>query len=390
MKIGFFASYLNHHQKPFCNELSKMKDVDFTFVSFKPMRAERVALGYEDMNDYSYVLKAYESDETYKKAEQLALECDVAVFGNAPIEFLMKRAERNKPTIVYAERMFKKGFYQAFSPRAIIRMKKTHSSFRNKRVYLFCAGAFTAADYTHFGAYRNKTYKWGYFPEVKRYESIEALIESKKKKSILWVGRMLDWKHPEYAIHLAKRLKKAGYDFTLNMIGTGPLEEGLKEKVKKQNLSSCVSFLGAMPPETVRQYMEESEIFLFTSDRQEGWGAVLNESMNSGCAVVASHIIGSVPFMLQHGTNGFIYKNKNQKDLYKKVAALLNSPNTVKQFGLSAYHSCVTEWNPENAALRFYRVAEALINNQDIHKLFENGVCSKAEILKDGWFHVNQ
>ena len=49
--------------------------------------------------------------------------------------------------------------------------------------------------------------------------------------------------------------------------------------------------------------MEKSEIFLFTSDKGEGWGAVLNESMNSACAVVASHAIGSVPFLLKDGEN---------------------------------------------------------------------------------------
>lgn len=51
-----------------------------------------------------------------------------------------------------------------------------------------------------------------------------------------------------------------------------------------------------MKASEVRSYMEKADIYLFTSDFNEGWGAVLNESMNSGCAVVASHAIGSVPF----------------------------------------------------------------------------------------------
>jgi hypothetical protein len=37
-----------------------------------------------------------------------------------------------------------------------------------------------------------------------------------------------------------------------------------------------------MPPEEVRVHMEQSNIYLFTSDFGEGWGAVLNEAMNSG------------------------------------------------------------------------------------------------------------
>ena len=34
--------------------------------------------------------------------------------------------------------------------------------------------------------------------------------------------------------------------------------------------------------------MEKADIFLFTSDRREGWGAVANEAMNSACALVVS------------------------------------------------------------------------------------------------------
>ena len=37
---------------------------------------------------------------------------------------------------------------------------------------------------------------------------------------------------------------------------------------------------------------------------QEGWGAVVNEAMNSGCAVVADHMIGAAPWLIRQGENG--------------------------------------------------------------------------------------
>jgi glycosyltransferase involved in cell wall biosynthesis len=45
-------------------------------------------------------------------------------------------------------------------------------------------------------------------------------------------------------------------------------------------------------------------VFIFTSDRNEGWGAVLNEAMGSGCAVVAADLIGSVPYLIEHKKMG--------------------------------------------------------------------------------------
>ena len=47
--------------------------------------------------------------------------------------------------------------------------------------------------------------------------------------------------------------------------------------------------------------MEKSHIHLFTSNHLEGWGAVVNEAMNSGCAVVANREAGAVPYLIEHG-----------------------------------------------------------------------------------------
>lgn len=60
-------------------------------------------------------------------------------------------------------------------------------------------------------------------------------------------------------------------------------------------------------------------------------GAVLNESMNSGCAVIASDAIGSVPFLIKNGVNGIIYKDGNQKDLSQVLMELLDNPEKRKK-----------------------------------------------------------
>ena len=385
MKIVFSSNYLNHHQAPFCNELQKIDGVEFTFIATKAIREERLALGYENMNMYPYVLRAYEDEEQTLKAKKLCHECDILICGDADDKVLFERAQSGKPLFVFSERMFKGGIIHMLSPRVIKRMKKFRLNFRQNCVYLFCNGAFTAADYKRFGVYKNKAYKWGYFPEVKKYNNINELISKKRPNSILWVGRLLDWKHPELAVSVAKQLKEKGYNFTLDIIGTGEMEEQIRQMVNKNGLNDCVCCHGSMSPEKAREYMEKSEVFLFTSDRNEGWGAVLNESMNSGCATISSHIIGSVPFMVQNSENGLIYKDGNANDLYKKVKYLLDNPAKTKELGVAAYNTCVEQWNPENAAKRFYSFACAVLNEQDPQKLFEKGVCSKAENLKDNW-----
>jgi len=135
-----------------------------------------------------------------------------------------------------------------------------------------------------------------------------------------------------------------------------------------------------MKPEQVREHMEKSNIYLFTSDFNEGWGAVLNESMNSGCAVVASHAIGSVPFLIKNEKNGFIYKNGDIQDLYQYTKRLLDDRRLCVKLGREAYRTLAETWNAKVAAERFIQLAKGLLRDENV--LFQDGPCSKANTIK--------
>ena len=101
----------------------------------------------------------------------------------------------------------------------------------------------------------------------------------------------------------------------------------------------------------------------------------MNESMNSGCAVVASGEIGSVPYLIENGKNGWIYKKGKFKDLYRKTKWLLDNPDKRYEMGVEAYKTLTETWNAETAAERLL----ALIENvkQGTGTEFLDGPCSK-------------
>ncbi len=379
-KIVFLSNFMNHHQLSFSKELCKLTGEKYLFIATTPVPKDRLKLGYHDMNNaYDFILKAYESEENYSLAKKYILDADIVIYGGVSRKLITKRIRKNKLTFRYFERLYKIEPKWYKMPYAFIRNFFANSIHKN--FYLLCAGAYVASDYARTKTFLGKAYKWGYFPEVKEYESIEDLIAKKKEKSLLWCGRMIDWKHPEYAVEVAKRLKADGYSFELNMIGTGNLRSELVKIIFENNLDECVHIIDSMPPEAVREYMEKSEIFLFTSDRQEGWGAVLNESMNSGCGVVANENIGAAPYLLKDGENGAMYHNDSIDELYGKVKFLLDNPENRKEMGKNAYYTMKNEWNAKVAAERFLKLAEELKNNKKC-TLYENGPCSVAEVHK--------
>lgn len=382
MKVVFISNFMNHHQLPFSNAMAQNPEIEYTFIATEPIPEERLQMGYHDMNhQYDFVVCSYDGGESYNKALKICYDADVVIFGSAPEKFIKKRLRKGKLTFKYSERIYKikPPFYQM--PLRIVKYFLKNGIYKN--LYMLCASAYTAADYAKTFTFLNKTYKWGYFPEVKKYKNLDTVIKSKKKNSLLWVGRFIDWKHPECAVEIAHRLKNEGYSFTLNIIGTGGMENELKELISKYDLQDCVYMLGSMSPENVREYMESSEIYLFTSDRQEGWGAVLNESMNSGCGVAASSAIGSVPFLLKNGENGYIYRDGDVDDLYAKVKCLLDNPEKVKTFGKNAYETLCNEWNAENAADHLVCLLKEILGGNKKPNIFDNGVCSKALILEE-------
>ena len=382
MKIAFVSNFFNHHQLPLSQCLYERIGNDYTFVATEPVHKEQLKLGYDDMNKkYPFVITTYDSDENMRRAREIIDTSDVVIIGSANEKLIRNRAREGKLILHYAERPLKNGnSILKYIPRFIKwRMTISHG----KSVYLLCCSAYTAADFKKFGMFKNRMYKWGYFPEVKEYEDVDALIENKENASIMWAGRMIDWKHPEYAIQVAKRLKKDGYEFTLNMVGDGNKIDELKETIEKEKLTDCVNLLGSMSPDEVRGYMEKSQVYIFTSNFKEGWGAVLNEAMNSACAVVASHSIGSVPFLIKDKENGLIYKNEDVCDLYEKVKYLLDNQDEAARLGKNAYKTMENEWNACVAAERLLVFCEGLLLGKET--CFDDGPLSRADIIENDW-----
>lgn len=374
MKIVVLSNYFNHHQKPVCDSLYSRLGADFHFVATMPVPKSRQALGY-GTEQPPYVVEAYAAQPLLETAKTLIDQADAVIAGSAPESLLRGRIRAGKLVFRYSERPLKAGNDPLkYFPRLV----KWHlRSPMTKPVYMLCASAYTAPDYAKFGLFLDRCYRWGYFPETRRYEDPGALMAGKDPASILWVARYLQLKHPEHAIEVAARLRDAGYRFHMNFIGQGPMEETMRTLIEENNLADCVHLLGTMKPEQVRAHMEKAGIFLFTSDKNEGWGAVLNESMNSGCAVVGSDAIGAVPYLIRDGQNGLTYASGDVDGLYEKVKFLLDHPEKQAELGTAACRTITETWNAETAAERFIALAERILAGEKKPDLYEDGPGSR-------------
>ncbi len=372
MRVVFVSNYINHHQIPFSEAMVELLgEGNYIFLQTEPMEEERRNMGWGAFSLPSYVRLTYSSPQEEAECRKLVLESDAVIFGGVRDEsWIRPRLEQGKFTFRYSERVYKDGQWKFITPRGLLKKYHDHTAFRKSPAYLLCAGGYVASDFRIFRSYPGKMYRWGYFPEFVP-EDVDKLMAGKPGEGpvrILWAGRMYDVKHPEKAISAALFLRSKKIPFHLNFIGGGQMEETLKGMVEKFDLGREVTFLGFKSPEEVREEMRRSHIFLFTSDRREGWGAVVNEAMNSGCAVMANAMIGSVPFLIRSGWNGVAYNGEvrglrrlTARDSFNRwLEKLATDRDCREQMGRNAYATIAEKWNAGVAAANLVALIEEL------------------------------
>lgn len=207
-------------------------------------------------------------------------------------------------------------------------------------------------------------------------------------KRFMWCARFIGFKHPEMVVQLASRLKKDGYKFTIDMYGAGPELERVKDLADKLNVTDEIAFLGNVPNSQILEAMSKHHVFLFTSDQNEGWGAVMNEAMSIGCAVVASNKIGATPFLIKNGVNGLVFKSGSVKSLYGEVRKLFDDKKLCRDLGQAALITMQDVWNPKVAAKRLILLCKDLLKGRFVPQ--KEGPCSVAKPVKYDFYKIER
>lgn len=386
MRVTFVSNYMNHHQQPFSEAMRARLGEDYAFIQTQPMEKERVQMGWDtSAQSLSFVRKFWEQEETCR---QLILDSDVVIFGWTGMEeLIVPRLQAGKLTFRNSERIYRDGQWKMISPRGLRQKYRDYTQYREAPYYLLCSGGYVASDFSLIHSFPGKMLKWGYFPPYRSYDC--DFLKKKHERvenapvELLWAGRFLELKHPEMALRAAVNLLQKKIPFHLTMIGAGELEQTLHQLTGQLRLTEHVTFTGFQKPEQVRAYMEKAQIFMATSDHREGWGAVLNEAMNSGCAVVADHLMGAAPYLIRHGSNGYVYRNDRGEECIRYVENLAKDATLCGRLGAEAYRTIAETWNAGKAADNFLADCESLLEGKKEFPVTE-GPASPAPVIAPG------
>lgn len=387
MKIAIISNMVVHYILTYYNRLNQLTNNNTYYITTEAVPEERLRLGFSDYDNLedSNIINAYKSAEDLERANDVVNSADLILAGFTSDKIKIKNSKAIVFTMMEA---FLVGDEKEWARKIKWGLKTIKSTKPNW--YYLGISAYLPYDLKkswHF-VDTSRVYKWAYFPEVTDVKEKISNDYSKKGElenpfRFLWVGRFIKWKHLEYAISVVAYINKELHkNAELTVAGCGDEEytKLLKKYTEDNNISDKVNFVGSVPSEKISDYYSESDIYLFTSDGKEGWGAVLNEAMINGCAVIASDAPGSTRYLIEDGNNGLIYCDNDIQQLKEKAKYLIENPNLIQEYGENARQTMQSLWNADVASENLIQLYSYLSKGKG--NIPDCGPCSRAEYIK--------
>lgn len=137
-------------------------------------------------------------------------------------------------------------------------------------------------------------------------------------------ARLEEVKGHIYLIEAARILRERGCkNLRVLIIGTGAMEQMLKQKTREYDLGDCVIFPGFV--NDVAPYIQIMDLIVNCSFGTEATSMALIEAMSLAKPAVATDYGGNA-YIIENGKNGFIIPQKSASNLAEAIQKLLDNP----------------------------------------------------------------
>lgn len=171
----------------------------------------------------------------------------------------------------------------------------------------------------------------------------------------VYVGRLSEEKGIKTLIEAMKSIN----GIKLRIVGTGPLENELKEIKDQLNLEN-VEFLGFKIGDELKTIVSNSMFTVVPSEWYENCPMTVIESMAYGKAVLGSDS-GGIPELIRNNETGLIFKTGDKNDLIDKIQYLIENPDRVKTMGINGRKAAESEYNKDIHFQRIKKVYDELL-----------------------------
>lgn len=342
MKIAFYLNVISPHQLPLAHEVVKIVgEENFKYVYAEDFLADRKAMGWNDRDVPLWCVKGNEHTPEL-------IDADLVYTGIRCVGLMARRSAMGKMTVYYSERWFKPisafglllpGCLRLLSSRYLMMAWQMVKLLNTHTMRFLSCGPWAAKDMIKIGLKPKQIVPWGYFVASGRYPKGRCIAGGKLR--VLWVGMISHLKRVDTIVHAVSCLDA---NVQLTIVGDGPNKRQIM-----QLADGCdVTFLQSQPIDEIREIMRQHDVYVFSSNGMDGWGAVVNEALEEGMYVIGTRETGSSAAILPDDAK---YSCGDWKHLTKLLKSCVDKKNcgVLKGQGIG-------EWSAEKAAERLIKL----------------------------------
>jgi len=180
-------------------------------------------------------------------------------------------------------------------------------------------------------------------------ENLRRSLKLSEKKTIVCVARLVHRKGQDRLIEAIPLVLKEVSNAHLLIVGQGPYQQKLFEKVRQLNLEEHVTFAGRINYEQLPEYICVGDLFAMPSRSRfaglevEGLGIAYLEASACGLPVIAGSS-GGAPDAVEDGKTGQVVDGRDTTAIAQSVIKFLKDPEGSKRMGEYGRTWVVEKW----------------------------------------------
>ncbi len=189
-----------------------------------------------------------------------------------------------------------------------------------------------------------------------------------KQCKVIFVGRLDKQKNINSLLQLWAELRVAKRRLaTLEICGTGPLEDKLKLQALDLNISDSVIFRGQVTD--VYKYLSSADIFILPSTAEGNSNSIL-EAMVAGLPIISTNVGGTLMQVGSQGKEFIVEVNDNDKML-RILEALMGNSGKREKVGKEMYKRVRNIFSMKEISIQYIEMYTYLneFKGGDVHKI---------------------
>jgi glycosyltransferase involved in cell wall biosynthesis len=181
---------------------------------------------------------------------------------------------------------------------------------------------------------------------------------SSPKKQILWIGRFTPGKGVEYLLKGFGAFSREFPDYTLMMIGRGPLRDDFTRMIQEMDLEDKVVLRDFIPNKELPGLYQDSSLFILPS-LEEGVPRTILEAMACGRPVICTALPQLVDIV---SGCGVLVPPADDGAVADALSALVSDPVLARNLGQSARAKVVSQYSWDDTVARTLDLYASLVH----------------------------